>query len=81
MARYTNKVSVRLTPEELEFIDMVAKKTGKDRSEAIRLVIDMFMIALSGEAIDPSKFAREVKKIVDRGPLYVYIRDEDSQGA
>ncbi len=81
MARYTNKVSVRLTPEELEFIDMVARKTGKDRSDAIRLVIDMFMIALSGEAIDLSKFAVEVKKIADRGPLYVYIRDEDSQGA
>lgn len=81
MARYTNKVSVRLTPEELEFIDMVARKTGKDRSEAIRLVIDMFMIALSGEAIDFSKISREVRKLVERGPMYVYIRDEDSQGA
>ena len=78
MARYTNKVSVRLTPEELEFIDMVARMTGKDRSDAIRLVIDMFMIALSGEAIDFSKFAREVMKIAERGPLYVYVGDEDS---
>ena len=54
MGKYNNKVAVRLSDEELRFVDMIAEKTG-DRSEAIRLAINMFKIILGLEAVDIDK--------------------------
>jgi len=74
--RYPFKVTVRLSPEEMEFIDMIARRTGSTWSTAVRTAIDMLMIALSAEAIDEEKFRRKLEEIARRGPVYVYISGE-----
>lgn len=52
MGRLSESIRVRLTNDELEFIEMISRKTGLSKSEAIRLAIDLFRIILAVEAID-----------------------------
>ena len=66
MGRYNNRVTVRLTSQELDFIDMVASKIGGSRSDAIRIVIDMFMVLLTIEAVDVDKVEKVMKEHRER---------------
>ncbi|MEM2196342.1 MAG: hypothetical protein QXY41_05925 [Thermoproteota archaeon] len=60
--RLTASIHLRLTNDELEFIEMISKKTGLSLSEAVRLAINMFRIILALEAVDVDKVSEAVRE-------------------
>jgi len=66
MGRYSEVIHVRLSNDDLEFIEMISRKTGLTKSEAVRLAIWMFRIVLGLEAVDVDKVARAFKEAYRR---------------
>lgn len=66
MGRYSEVIHVRLSNDDLEFIEMISRKAGLTKSEAVRLAIWMFRIVLGLEAVDVDKVARAFKEAYRR---------------
>ncbi|MEM1868574.1 MAG: hypothetical protein QXU90_00470 [Acidilobaceae archaeon] len=60
--RLTASIHLRLTNDELEFIEMISNKTGLSLSEAVRLAINMFRIILALEAVDVDKVSEAIRE-------------------
>ncbi|MCC6049142.1 MAG: hypothetical protein LM580_00445 [Thermofilum sp.] len=68
------EIHVRLTNDDLEFIDMVASKARVTRSEAVRIAITMFRIILGLGAVDVERVARAFREAEER--FYEEHREE-----
>jgi Arc/MetJ-type ribon-helix-helix transcriptional regulator len=68
------EIHVRLTNDDLEFIDHVARRAGVTRSDAVRIAIQMFRIVLGLEAVDVDKVARAFREAEER--FYEEHREE-----
>ncbi|MBS7635768.1 hypothetical protein KEJ37_00240 [Candidatus Bathyarchaeota archaeon] len=64
--RLTETLHLRLTNEELEFIQMISEKTGLSLSEATRLAINMFRITLGLEAVDVDKVGKALRQASEK---------------
>ncbi|MEM1750726.1 MAG: hypothetical protein QW088_07410 [Desulfurococcaceae archaeon] len=64
--RLTETLHLRLTGDELEFIQMISEKTGLSLSEATRLAINMFRIILGLEAIDVDRVGRALREASEK---------------
>ncbi|MEM1522286.1 MAG: hypothetical protein QXU69_04630 [Thermofilaceae archaeon] len=64
--RLTEEIHLRLTEDELEFIEMISRKTGLSMSEAVRLAINMLRIVLGLEAVDVDKVGRAVREAAEK---------------
>lgn len=64
--RLTEAIHLRLTPDELEFIQMISDKTGLTISEAVRLAINMFRIILGLEAVDVDKVGKALREASEK---------------
>jgi len=64
--RLTETLHLRLTNEELEFIQMISEKTGLSLSEATRLAINMFRIILGMEAVDVEKVGKALREASEK---------------
>jgi len=64
--RLTETLHLRLTNDELEFIQMISEKTGLSLSEATRLAINMFRIILGLEAVDVDRVGRVLKEASEK---------------
>ncbi|MBO3754799.1 MAG: hypothetical protein FGF53_08005 [Candidatus Brockarchaeota archaeon] len=64
--RLTENLHLRLTNEELEFIQMISEKTGLSLSEATRLAINMFRITLGLEAVDVDKVGKALRQASEK---------------
>lgn len=68
------EIHVRLTNDDLEFIDMVASKARVTRSEAVRIAIAMFRIILGLGAVDVERVAEAFREAEER--FYEEHREE-----
>jgi Arc/MetJ-type ribon-helix-helix transcriptional regulator len=68
------EIHVRLTNDDLEFIDMVASKARVTRSEAVRIAIAMFRIVLGLGAVDVERVAEAFREAEER--FYEEHREE-----
>ncbi|MEM1820360.1 MAG: hypothetical protein QXU64_02080 [Thermofilaceae archaeon] len=66
MGRLSESIRVRLTNDELEFIEMISRKTGLSKSEAVRLAINLFRIILAVEAIDFDRLREAIREAARR---------------
>jgi hypothetical protein len=64
--RLTEAIHLRLTNDELEFIQMICDKTGLSISEATRLAINMFRIILGLEAVDLDKVGKALREASEK---------------
>jgi len=64
--RLTETLHLRLTNEELEFIQMISEKTGLSMSDATRLAINMFRITLGLEAVDVDKVGKALREASEK---------------
>jgi hypothetical protein len=64
--RLTETLHLRLTNEELEFIQMISRKTGLSMSDATRLAINMFRIILGLEAVDVDRVGRALREASEK---------------
>lgn len=64
--RLTETLHLRLTNEELEFIQMISRKTGLSMSDATRLAINMFRITLGLEAVDVEKVGKALREASEK---------------
>jgi len=73
--RLTETLHLRLTNDELEFIQMISEKTGLSLSEATRLAINMFRIILGLEAVDVEKVGKALREASEK-----VIREAKDEG-
>ncbi|MEM0067649.1 MAG: hypothetical protein QW632_04405 [Ignisphaera sp.] len=64
--RLTETIHLRLTNDEMEFIEMISRKTGLSMSEAVRLAINMLRIILGLEAVDIEKVEKAVRQASEK---------------
>jgi len=62
----SERITVRLSNEELEFIERISRRIGLSKSAAIRAVIHMLMLILHLGLIDVDRFTEALEDAVVR---------------